>query len=294
MERLPQGRWPQEQAGGAASHRDCLEESDELRVEPGDAHYAQLARAIEMEIIPRLMLAHRPLPRLLADTPFVQVAIGQDEVLHFAKLVLSPDEDMSLTYIAGLRSRGVTIESVYIDLLAPAARHFGYLWEEDLCDFSDVTVGLGRLQRVLRNLSPSFGCAVEHPAQGRRVLLLPSPGEQHTFGLVMVSEFFRHAGWDVSGGAWMTGTDAPAMVGTEWFDVLGFSMAVEAHLQPLADCIRAARDSACNRGLAIMVGGPMFSAHPEYVAQVGADGMATDGREAPALAEKLIVERGGH
>lgn len=252
---------------------------------------ARLARAIEQEIIPRLMLAHR-LAHECPQAPAVDSElINLRDVEEFAKLVLSRDEDLPLACVEAIRARGVSIERIYLDLLAPTARYLGHLWNEDLCDFTEVTVGLGRLQQVLRELSPAFGQSVEHPARGRRVLLLPSPGEQHTFGLVMVAEFFRRAGWDVAGGAWESELDTDELVSSEWFDVVGFSLGSETHLDALRDCIRSVRDRARNREVGIMVGGPMFIAHPEFVVSVGADALATDGRHAPILAEQLIAQR---
>ena len=121
------------------------------------------------------------------------------------------------------------------------------------------------------------------------MLLLPSPGEQHTFGLVMVAEFFRRSGWDVTGGAWAADADAAAMVGADWFDVVGFSLGAAVHLKALADTVMRVRHATCNRELVILVGGPLFGEHPEYVRECGADGMTIDGREAPSLAESLIV-----
>ena len=38
-----------------------------------------------------------------------------------------------------------------------------------------------------------------------------------------------------------------------------------------------------------MVGGPVFVAHPELAAYVGADGTATDGRQAVLQAESLLA-----
>ena len=254
-----------------------------------DTRMSQLARTIEQEIIPRLMLAHRTAPEPLVRPAGAAYVITADDVKQFAKLVLSHQEDIAFATIQTLRARDVSVEKIYLDLLAPTARYLGELWEEDLCNFTDVTVGLGRLQRVLRELSPALGHSVEHPSQGRRVLLLPSPGEQHTFGLVMVAEFFRRAGWDVTGGAWAAGADAASLVSAEWFDVIGFSLGAEVHLPKLAASIAAVRHATCNRDLAILVGGPLFGANPAFVGQVGADGMTIDGREAPSLAEGLIA-----
>jgi len=262
---------------------------DEVRRDDADERLAQLARAIENEIIPRLMLAHRAGRECPVPSDFIGEAIGEADVTAFADLVLSDDEDGALAKVEAMMARGVAVERIYLELLGPTARQLGELWNQDLTDFASVTVGLGRLQRVLRELSPAFGAEVEHPANGRRVLLLPSPGEQHTFGLAMVGEFFNRAGWDVVGGAWQGAEDAAEIARSEWFDVVGFSLAAEVHFDALRDCISAVRKVACNPAVRVIVGGPLFGAQPELVAQVGADAMARDGRQAPMMAEQLLA-----
>lgn len=264
-----------------------------------DRRMSQLARTIEQEIIPRLMLAHRtaawqaPNPAeaevdVDAEPACVRVLDATD-VERFARLVLSDEEDLALESLDHYRRSGVPIDAIYLHLLAPTARFLGDLWEEDLCDFIDVTVGLGRLQRVLRELSPMYGRLVQQPLDGRRILLLPCPGEQHTFGLSMVGEFFRHAGWEVAGDTSGSPADGMSRVASEWFDVAGFSLGAALHLPALEEAIRSLRQFACNRHLPILVGGPVFAEHPDYADRVGADGMTIDGREAPALAERLIA-----
>ncbi|MEO8279939.1 MAG: cobalamin B12-binding domain-containing protein [Ideonella sp.] len=291
MESVPQERTSDEGlSGGGATRQDCEAEIPHCRPAEAanDTRMSQLARTIEQEIIPRLMLAHRTPAEPLAPSAGRSHVVSEADVQRFAKLVLSHQEDMAFATIQLLRAQQVSVEQIYLDLLAPTARYLGELWEDDLCSFTDVTVGLGRLQRVLRELSPALGRSVEHPSQGRRVLLLPSPGEQHTFGLVMVAEFFRRCGWDVTGGAWVAGADAATLCCAEWFDVVGFSLGAEVHLQQLTTGIDSVRHASCNRALKILVGGPLFALHPEFVDQVGADGMTIDGRDAPSLAEALI------
>lgn len=260
------------------SSRDALE----LRL-------ALLARAIEHEIIPRLMLAHRT-PNDCLTLPAVEnQRIDRSDLQEFAKLVLSPDENLAPACVSAMRARGISVETIYLDLLAPVARYLGELWDQDLCDFTEVTMGLSRLHGVLRELSPAFGQSSDQPANGRRILLLPAPGEQHTFGLVMVAEFFRRAGWDVAGGPWEAGGDPAVMVKREWFDVVGFSMANQLHMGDLGACICSVRKAALNPNVGIMVGGPAFEANPEYVDLVDADTAVSDGSKAPAAAEKLAL-----
>ena len=252
-----------------------------------DSRLALLSRAIEDEIIPRLMRAHPTAGERLLLTPSASAQVSQENVQAFAKLVLAPDENLAHACIEAMRTSGISVETIYTDLLAPVARYLGVLWDDDLCDFTEVTVGLGRLQQVLRELSPAFGQTSTNTS-GNRVLLLPGPGEQHTFGLVMVSEFFRRAGWDVGGGAWEAGADPVVMVQREWFDVVGFSLGNVAQLDELAACITSVRAAALNKSMCVIVGGPLFLANPEYVAYVNADAASTDGSQAPDLAARLV------
>ena len=262
---------------------DANREAVELRL-------SLLSRAIEHEIIPRLMLAHPNASECLSSDSSGRPQVSAAEVQAFTKLVLAPDENVAHACIETMRASGISVETIYTDLLAPVARHLGVLWEEDLCDFTEVTLGLGRLHQVLRELSPAFNQS-NTETTGLRVLLLPAPGEQHTFGLVMVSEFFRRAGWDVGGGPWEAGADPVMMVKREWFDVVGFSLGNVSQLDALADSIKTVRKSALNKSICVIVGGPLFLANPDYVTYVGADAASTDGAQAPLLAKRLIAQQ---
>ena len=277
---------------GPAANRDFDSTvSKKARVERDDESVALLARAIQHEIIPRLMLAHRSPKECAVSLPFAYGNVSAQEVEAFARLVLSPDEALALDCIEAIRMRGTSIESVYMELLAPAARVLGQFWEEDICDFSEVTVGLGKLQQLLHRLSADLDRPDERASNGLRILLVPAPGEQHTFGLSMVAEFFRRSGWDVAGGPGETQAECMNLVGKEHFDIIGFSLAVEDHVDQLAGYINAVRKGSLNDRVGIMVGGPVFALYPEYAARVHADVVASSGREAPEVAEKFMTAR---
>ncbi|RYF36535.1 MAG: cobalamin B12-binding domain-containing protein [Comamonadaceae bacterium] len=252
-------------------------------------HLAMLVKAIEHEIIPRLMLAHRLDSECLPGPELAGLAVSPEDVEQFSRLVLAPDDDLCRGCVQMLRARGISVEMICLDLLAPVARRLGELWEQDLCDFSDVTIGLGRLHQLLRELSREVDQQQHAPANGRRILLAPAPGEQHTFGLVMVGEFFRRSGWDVEAAIGGDRADVGAQAASGWFDVVGYSLAAEIHLEDLASDIAAVRAKSMNPRLCIMVGGALFGREPDRVGQVGADGAAASAREAPELAEKLVV-----
>lgn len=246
----------------------------------------RLALAIEADVIPRLVELHR------AVAPGVGRAVpAPDEVDRFVELVVDGSEAAIVESVDAMRRRGVLVESLYLELLAPVARRLGEMWVEDRCDFSTVTVGLGRLQRLLRELSPAFGTEVEHPPNGRRILLVQPDGEQHSFGLSMVAEFFRRAGWEVQGGIAGTGIDPVALTRREWYDVVGFSVGSEVRLDWVATRVAALRRASRNSGVVVIVGGPVFVMNPDWHLRVGADAVSADGGRAPELAEALLSAR---
>lgn len=252
---------------------------------------ACLARTLEHEIIPRLVEAHRSAAERDASNDQLSGSIVHAEVERFTESLVRGDEPVLMATLGSLRERGLSVEQLLIDLLAPSARYLGHMWCEDLCYFTDVTIGLGRLQRMMRELSPAFGTEVAHPPNGRRVLLVRAPGEQHSFGMSMVAEFFRRAGWEVVSAGEGEDADPVTAVRREWFDVVGFSAGSEARLDWLPACIAAVRRSSCHREVAVLVGGPVFTLRPHLARQVGADATASDGSEAPGLAESLLAGR---
>ena len=250
-----------------------------------------LERAIDEEILPRLVQRHRRAPDAAGRPAPPAPTVAADDVAAFARIAMEGDLNAVFVHVNRLRGRAVPLDSIYLDLLEPAARLLGELWDADRIDFTDVTVGVGRLQRVLRDLNAEFRGELECARQGRRLLLVPAPGEQHTFGLFIVEEFFARAGWDVWGGPCAPGDDVFRLVRDEWFDVVGLSVGRADRLDALAESIRGVRVASRNRAVGVLVGGPVFIEHPEYAVTVGADGTAADGRQAPVVADALVARQ---
>ncbi len=257
-----------------------------------DHTVALLAEAIQHEIIPRLMLAHRTPIECDVPPEVAKVAVSAEEVAAFGQLILTRSEEQALACITRMRAAGAPIEAIYLDLLAPVARYLGELWEEDLCDFTDVTLGLGHLQKMLRDLNKEAEQARNLKSNGLSILLVPTPGEQHTFGLAMVADLFRNEGWDVVGGPYDLGDSAQTLAGHRAFDVVGFSLATLVNLDNLRKTIAEVRKASKNKGVCIMVGGPLFTLHPEYVKTVGADLVAGDAQEAPSMVRLHLASSG--
>jgi methanogenic corrinoid protein MtbC1 len=261
----------------------------------------RIVRTIESDIIPRLVDAHRRMSlraEVQPPAPVASVAAttapppAAADVAAFTRALLADDEVPAMAAVEALSARGMPLQALCLTLFAPAARELGRLWDEDRCSFSDVTVGVGRLQRLLRGAAAPWDSGVALPAEGRRALLLPAPGEAHTFGVNVVAEFFRRDGWDVvspHGDA----ADPVALVRGEWFDVIGLSVGTEARLDWLRHGVAALRQASRNRALAVMVGGPLFAQGGPELPGLGVDGVAFEASTAPALAAALVDTRAG-
>lgn len=249
----------------------------------------RLERTIQNELVPRLMTSHRVGPMSPDMAAAAGRALSEEDVNAFVQAVRSPDDTSGAQFIRDALARGATVESVYLDLLAPSARRLGDMWDSDECDFVEVTVALGRMQRLLRDLSQVFLAESGHVEPVGNVLLTCVPGEQHTLGIIMVGEFLLRDGWRVLVGAPWTDSDLHSMVATDWYDVIGFSVGTESRLNVLRRDIRRLKSASRNANIQIMVGGQLFAEDPTMAEQVGANAIATDARQAPVIARSLLA-----
>lgn len=249
---------------------------------------ARLVRTIESEVIPRLVLARRDEHGGEHGLAVAIPALGDAHVGEMTTLILSEETDSAAAYIAGMLTKGVNVEQVYLALLAPVARRLGEMWSADLIDFTQVTIGVGRLQLLLRRFSPEFVSELDDPGLSRRILLLPAPEEQHSFGVIMVAEFFRRAGWEVWCDTAQACRDAAALVSHQPFAIVGFSLSSPARKEGLAAQIHAIRRASINKSIGVLVGGNAFVENSDLAGLIGADAMATDGRQAVERAEEML------
>ncbi len=304
MSRSTHGASPSSQEDESSGFDECSHQRHELPFNSASATWmqgatsrasaeermAKLVKTLEAEVIPRLVEAHR------SATESISVVAGcasptATEVEAFVQLALGTDESSVTQFVDERLEQGLPIEGVCLELLAPAATRLGVMWEDDICDFNAVTLGVGRLQKILYKLSPSFVSEAVFPANAHRIALVSAPGEQHTFGLSMVAEFFLHAGWDVMVGHGGGRDEAVDLAREQWFDVIGFSVGSEARLDWLASCIKAVRAASCNPDIAVLVGGPIFTLNPEYATLVGADATSVDAKQAPIVAAGIVTGR---
>ncbi len=215
--------------------------------------------------------------------------VTEAEIIEFLEAVTGPDEDAASQWCASARQRGLAIDDLYLDVLGPAAGLLGEAWADDTLDFVDVTVAMGRLQRLVRELSPAFLAAAPAADPIGRVLLTTPPTMQHTLGLAIVAEFFARDGWDVTFAPPGTVEELVALVRHHHYDVVGLSVSCESSMREVFRTIKALRRGTRNERLQVMVGGCLFLHSPELARTVGADACVLDVRQAGAEARRLLL-----
>lgn len=245
-----------------------------------------VARALEAQVIPRLVARHRPEP-LQVVTP--------SGARWLAGLALADDDTALWHALIQLQQQGMAVEALQLDWLGPAAAELGRQWNTDECSFSDVTIGMVRLQCAARRLGRSEAAPawLDTSPRAPRVLLAPVPGEQHGFGLALVADAFRRAGWDVT----PVPPDASliACVAAQCYDLVGLSVGSTARAPGVPSLCADLRRASRQRELGVLLGGPLFAIPgvPVLAAPWGADAVALDAREAVARAAAWMTWRGG-
>lgn len=241
---------------------------------------------IESEIIPRLLMAHsatetRTRSRLLRS-------ITPDEAAHFALLPLRLEAAALLEEVDGFIAKGASVETICLDLLAPAARKLGEMWERDECDFLDVTMGLWRLQEVMREVAARSPVDLVGMATPCSALFSPMPGDHHNFGTLMLDEVFARSGWRSEALVKPERRELLDRLARQSFDLLGLTLARDCPSAALSNLIRAVRNVSANPHIIVLVGGRMINENPGMAMEVGADGTGADALAALELANSLV------
>lgn len=274
----------------------CCEEAPDGTAAPGlhgssavqEFNRAMLGRTIEAEVIPRLMLVHRGAGISDTANSSPNQRVTTEDIVELARIVIEHDPEVAGCYVDALRNQGVPIEAIFVELLAPTAHLLGEMWRSDQCSFTDVTVGMARLQQIVHELSPEFERESSQAFEGRRILLTTLPKEQHTLGLMIVEEYFRRFGWYCASMAPADIREVACATRVQHFDVVGISVSWGALLESTASAIQAIRKSSVNKSVIVLVGGGIFLENPQLVSRVGADGMAETGRQAVLQLRHLL------
>lgn len=255
-----------------------------------------------------LLLENLVIPRLIADRAgqaFWQDAaspdlspnnrssserrtISENDIEVFSRLSANEEAHVLLAFVDECLATGSSVETIFVDLLAPAARRLGEYWDADSEDFVGVTMGLWRIQEVLRELTTRIP-PVALPGHGlRSALFSPMPGEQHSFGTLMIAECFQRAGWETEVLIEPTQSELTGKIARQHYDLIGLTVSHDCSTGVLHGLVTAVKAVSSNPHIRVLLGGRVINEQPDLVTSSGADATATDAMSAVALADALV------
>lgn len=219
----------------------------------------------------------------------LQVSLLQRErIQEFVVMLFDEDSDRCRDMLEETMTEQGDPQKVVELLLEPAARVVGENWCTDECDFLKVTMAVSRMQRLFRRLVSEWA-PTTLPDLSRCALLAPAPGEQHTFGLCVVDDAFRRAGWEVDSCGGDVAAEVFQLVASNHYHIVGVSISVERLLPELLDVSRKLRARSRNRSIVLIAGGSMVMQNPQGAIDAGFDLLAVDAVSAVALADLAVA-----
>jgi MerR family transcriptional regulator, light-induced transcriptional regulator len=254
---------------------------------PDGSHLEEFASVIENVIVPRLLMSHVHNTKRIT---LKRACLDNDGVRDFIELTMDEEPDAAISFVQGLLDNGIPFQDILLNLMAPAARELGERWAHDATNFVEVTLGVARMHRILRE----FDGVPEHmwsqAGAGGNVLLMPAPGEQHTFGLRLVQEFLLRESWSVTTRSVLKVADIHKIVANGEFDVIGLSLSGETLIDSLRSSIAEIRRITKSSGTKILIGGHLFMERPDLVESLGADAYAPDAPSTVNLLNRWACE----
>ena len=195
------------------------------------------------------------------------------------------DAESALRAVEDGVARGSSLLDCALALLQPPLQALGEVWPGDAHVQVEERRVIATAQRVLE------AAMLRRPApaaNGRRVILACVCGNQHAFGLRLVAEAFRAAGWMVDD----LGPDVPASalvaaVGDRQPDVVGLSLSLPMHMPALRE---AAAQLVANFGAqrpGVLAGGLALRRASSVTEIPGVDAFGVDAKRAVASANEL-------
>lgn len=245
---------------------------------PTESHLQEFALVIENIIVPRLLMTHVHSSQIgqKRSSQKTKVTLSSVAVLDFVNQAVHDDPDAAIDHVRHLMDNGVQFQDVLLELMAPAARLLGERWDNDKMSFVEVALGIARMHRILREFDGIPSHLWSNTGAGRHALLLPTPGEQHTFGLRLVQEFLLREGWSVTNRSCENAEELAKVVSETHFDMVGLSLSGGALIEPFLSAIRTIRRETANRGVKVIVGGHLFVERPDLIETCGSDAYAVD------------------
>lgn len=222
-------------------------------------------------------LAARVVARLVDRDGPAPAALREDLVLRFMASVIAPSPGGIGALFADLRRAGISRIAFADRYIPEIARRLGKAWEDDSVGFADVSVGMSRLQAILREIGRDW--SADHDPQSVRgeatVLLIVPDNEQHTLGAMVLMGLLRRRGISVALRIAPSVDELRTLLSGASFDAAFVSVGQASGMAPCRALVQ--RLKALTQGrLPVAVGGAVLGLVQDVREKSGADLASND------------------
>ena len=243
----------------------------------GDAHLSDFdLQSADLRV---RALAGFALSALAAGSFAKQADCCSSEVKDLLDALTMPDDAIYQQLLLNTIASGCTSDDLIDQTIPDLARRLGDGWSADTLSFADVSIGVSRLQKTVRQhgaLKEVDG--LKHPL-GRRVLLILPETEQHSLGTFIVANQMRRLGVWVQLALGQKHDQIKTLVKDQGFAMIGVSVGGPQTRDHVSELTTILRETGTNAP--IILGGADAIKDPDIsAADLGADYIAKTTLEA--------------
>jgi MerR family transcriptional regulator, light-induced transcriptional regulator len=222
---------------------------------------AALARTVVVRLVAREGASGRPVDE--ATVGLITCAL------------LDPDRGQMDALRQDLRRARISETDLVDNYFPEVARRLGRAWAEDNAPFTDVTIGVARMQSMLRELGRDWTSNTAAEQASATVLIVLPDGEQHSFGAMLLAGQLRRQGISVRLEVGTPAATLRRLVHDRTFDCAMISVACEEKIGQCRDLVSAIKQGSQGR-LWVAVGGPLLDRPIDVRGRTGADIVTCD------------------
>jgi methanogenic corrinoid protein MtbC1 len=197
--------------------------------------------------------------------------LGDEEIDRITQLLLSTEDGAFELAITVLKTHGVSINYIVLDLIPMIARRLGKQWEDDTLSFAEVSIGTNKLERVIHKLDYLFQVTQLEKRSNRSILISNFPESQHSLGTLILSNYFIHSGWRVYRPENNSLKSISRELESNSHDVIAISISCNEQLEQLPNTISFLRGKSQNPKIIVLIGGPLYNKAPAKFDHIQAD-----------------------
>lgn len=238
-------------------------------------HPRDLMRATGHDAAGVTVFASRVISLLVDRTTRASTELREPLVAGLMAASLSGTRDAFAALLGELRRARISLPALADIYIPEAARRMGDFWLQDQMSWMDVSIGVGRLQSLLREIGAAWAADQSSDMGQSAILLIVPDHEQHTLGPMVAMGQLRRYGVSVCLRFAPSFAELRSLVADRHFDGILVSVSTTEKLAAVGKTIHFLK-SVMSTSIPIIVGGAVMSKVEDPAACTGADFSSND------------------